>query len=126
MIFLAIYYECDKNVFISRLKALRKDYGLTQPQLGEMIGMSRGAVGHWEAGTRIPNMDTIYTLSRIFNVSADYLIGASNYKSEDESISYVMNKLAETYVFGNADIDRTKFEQMLEYIKLFEKVKLTS
>jgi repressor LexA len=59
----------------SRLKKLRKNKGLTQEELGELIGLGKSAVCCYEKELRSPSSETIIDLVNIFAVSADYLLG---------------------------------------------------
>ena len=56
------------------LKELRAKKGMTQAQLAKAIGVSPGNVGGWETGKSKPGYTALATLSRIFEVSADYLL----------------------------------------------------
>ena len=56
------------------LKELRAKKGMTQAQLAKAIGVSPGNVGDWETGKSKPGYTALATLSRIFEVSADYLL----------------------------------------------------
>lgn len=58
-----------------RLKALRKEKGLTQSQLGELIGVKKSVICLYERELRNPTIESIVALCQIFNVDADYLIG---------------------------------------------------
>lgn len=58
-----------------RIKARRKELHLTQEQLAEACSISTSFLGHIERGTRIASLETLYSLCRALNVSADYLIG---------------------------------------------------
>ncbi len=58
-----------------RLKALRKEKGLTQSQLGELIGVKKSVICLYERELRNPTIESIVALCEIFNVDADYLIG---------------------------------------------------
>ena len=58
-----------------RLKALRKEKGLTQSQLGELIGVKKSVICLYERELRNPTIESIVALCQIFNVNADYLIG---------------------------------------------------
>lgn len=51
------------------IKAIRKQKGLTQKQLAELIGVSVGAVQQFEYGKIIPKMDTVLLMSNKLNVS---------------------------------------------------------
>ena len=57
-----------------RITVVRKAMGLTQEQLGELVGVSRQAVSKWESGQTVPDAITVAKLCRALNVSADYII----------------------------------------------------
>lgn len=57
-----------------RIAVVRKAMGLTQEQLGELVGVSRQAVSKWESGQTVPDALTVAKLCRALNVSADYII----------------------------------------------------
>lgn len=53
---------------------LRKSNGMSQEHLAENINVSRQAISKWEVGESNPDIDKIVMLSKIFNVSTDYLL----------------------------------------------------
>ena len=57
-----------------RIAAVRKAAGLTQEQLGELVGVTRQAVSKWESGQTVPDAATIAALCQVLQVSADYLL----------------------------------------------------
>ena len=63
--------------FGERLKELREEKGLTHKQLAQALNnkVSAAAIGHWELGKRVPNMDAVILLARYFNVSLEYICG---------------------------------------------------
>lgn len=64
--------------FGQTLKELRNEKQLTQQELGYMLNLSKANVSKYESNTLEPNIETIQIISRIFNVSSDYLLGLSN------------------------------------------------
>ena len=56
------------------IAALRKERGLTQEQLGKMVGVSAQAVGKWEKGGA-PDVELLPVLSRQLGVTIDALFG---------------------------------------------------
>lgn len=58
-----------------RLTALRKEQGLSQLELAEKLDVSRQSVSKWETGTAVPSMDNMRTLSQLYEVPIDYLMG---------------------------------------------------
>ena len=71
-----------------RLKALRMNFGLTQKELGEQLGISTVSIHHWEAGTKNPSAPAIIALAQIFGVTTDYLLGMD---SMQDRPSFPMN-----------------------------------
>lgn len=59
----------------SIIKELRKEAGMTQEELGEKLGVIKQTVSAWEKGISEVNNDTLITLSRLFGVTTDYLLG---------------------------------------------------
>jgi len=57
-----------------KIQILRKQSGMSQEQLAEKITVSRQAVSKWEQGESFPDIDNIVQLSKIFDVSTDYLL----------------------------------------------------
>ncbi|MEY8427190.1 helix-turn-helix transcriptional regulator [Lachnospiraceae bacterium 46-15] len=53
---------------------LRKRAGWSQEDLAEMLDISRQSVSKWESGTSIPDLDKIVKLSKIFDVTTDFLL----------------------------------------------------
>ena len=57
-----------------KILLLRKKKGWSQEQLADQVGVSRQSVSKWESGNAMPDLDKIVVLSRIFNVTTDYLL----------------------------------------------------
>ena len=63
------------KIFAERLKDLRAEDGLTLKDVSSAIGVSINTVSRWERQERLPNIENIVGLAKLFNVSADYLCG---------------------------------------------------
>lgn len=61
--------------FPERLRELRKDANLSQDKLASEIGLTHTAIGLWEQGKRVPNLDAVILIAQYFGVSIDYLAG---------------------------------------------------
>ncbi len=57
------------------IRNLRGNLGWSQTELGERVGVSKQTVSNWENGNIQPSIDVLVKLSRVFGVSADYLLG---------------------------------------------------
>lgn len=62
-----------------RLRLLRKQRNLTQEQVALEIGISTRAYSHYEQGSRDIPIDILRRLCIFFEVSADYVIGLSDF-----------------------------------------------
>ena len=60
--------------FSEKLQELRKNRGLTQEELAEILYVSRTAVSKWESGRGYPNIDSLKEISKFFEVSIDDLL----------------------------------------------------
>ncbi|HOV78822.1 MAG TPA: helix-turn-helix transcriptional regulator [Bacillota bacterium] len=71
--------ELEKSrMFVKRLKQEREIKGITQKELGALLGVTDRAVGLWETGRRMPDADMLLKLAEIFDCTVDYLLGATN------------------------------------------------
>ncbi len=57
-----------------KIMCLRKKKGWSQEELASRLNVSRQSVSKWESDVSTPEMDKILELSRIFNVTTDYLM----------------------------------------------------
>lgn len=63
-----------KQCFSDKLQQLRKQKGLSQEALAEILEVSRQSVSKWESGQVYPEIDKIIFLSEYFHVSIDELL----------------------------------------------------
>lgn len=58
----------------AKLRKARKRMRLTQEAAAEKADMSASMIGHIERGSRIPSVETIVRLCRLYRVSADMVL----------------------------------------------------
>ena len=61
-----------------RLKRLRKEAGFIQADMAEKLNIKRETYTRYETGSINPPSDMILAISKLFDVSADYLLGNTN------------------------------------------------
>lgn len=66
-----------------KILQLRKKNSWSQEELAEKVNVSRQAVSRWEGGTALPDAVNILQLSRLFGVTADYLLNDTFESDED-------------------------------------------
>ena len=67
------------------LYELRKEKGLTQAALAEMLGLTNKAVSKWETGETLPETEQLTPLSKIFNVTIDELLNGRRNEAAAET-----------------------------------------
>lgn len=72
--------------FNEKLQELRKNKGMTQEELAEVLFVSRTAISKWESGRGYPNIDSLKEISKFFSVTIDELL------SGDRLISIAENE----------------------------------
>lgn len=63
--------------FGERLRAIRKEKGMSQDEFAALLGTSKQVLSRYEIGQRIPKITQVQQYAQRLNVSADYLIGDS-------------------------------------------------
>ena len=65
-----------------RIREIREDHSLTQQKIADLLHIGQRTYADYERGkTRIP-VDSLLVLARYYNVSVDYISGASNVKTK--------------------------------------------
>lgn len=118
-----VWQSSSKEVLVSsekqscnRLQHLRKERGFTQSDVGNAIGVSAQAYGHYETGKRGIDMDVLIRLSEFFGVSTDYILGISDTQVPQN------NELTEperTLLHLLSQISSEKREKVIAYIEAF-------
>ena len=80
-----------------KIKDIRKRFGLSQESLAEIISVSRQAITKWERDEGLPDVSNLQELSKVFNLTVDYLLDNDNslpslsMKKELDKDKYEMN-----------------------------------
>jgi HTH-type transcriptional regulator, competence development regulator len=101
-----------------RIAKLRKEKKLSQYDLAERLGFSRGKLANYEQGSRQPDYDTLEKIADYFEVTTDYLLGRTDKrdgKFEDKKI----NKVDKTYN-SLAEITKLAKKYGLEQLGFFD------
>lgn len=70
-----------------RISCLRKRLGMSQLDLAKELNISASTEGMYEQGRRTPSLEILVLMSRIFDVSLDYLITGSEFVSSGNDIA---------------------------------------
>jgi len=61
-----------------RLKELREKRRFSQDGLALKLNVSQSTISAYEIGERTPDLETLITIAKFFDVSLDYLVGLSD------------------------------------------------
>lgn len=86
-----------------RLRAVRKNLGLTQQELAALCGLSSKQIHRYEHGLTEPSATVIATIAHHLSVSVDYLCGLTDGSGEyvAAGLSPIERKVLEAYSAGD-------------------------
>lgn len=76
----------DKEKIGKRIAFFRKEMGITQRELADVLHISYQAVSKWESGKSLPTVEMLYEISNLLNVAVDVLLDEEGWKNR--GISY--------------------------------------
>lgn len=110
-----------------RLKQLRKEYKLTQTDLGNKINVTKVSISGYENGNRSPDTETLTRLADYFDVSTDYLLGRSDVRTMagiapqyDENLRQPQKDVVTFFVNLDREVFYDKPEELQKVLEQFE------
>lgn len=82
----------------------RKKTGLTQGQLAEKLGVKTTTVSTWERSASSPDIETLYDICKIFNVSLDEMYGVNT--ENDIPVKQSYDKLITVYTRSRKNLSQ--------------------
>ena len=83
------------------LRECRKEKGITQEQLAEMIGVTNRSVSRWENGSNLPDLDILIEMADYYDVELRELLdGERKNEKMDKELEETVLKVAE---YSNED-----------------------
>lgn len=110
----------EKSNFGKKIKKLRIDSGLSMQELAEKIGVTKSSINMWENSNSIPKDSILIKLSKVFDVSIDYLLGNEKMEEkvpESKTLHYIqrnLEKLDEQKLKQAEKILQTVFDDIFE------------
>lgn len=83
----------DKNAFSERLLKLRREKGLSQKELGELLGVSNKAISKWENGEAMPKTETMLKLAELLEIDGNELLGIYSAPVSEEKFTDELDRL---------------------------------
>ena len=68
-----------KQIIGKNLRELRCQFGLTQKQVAQTLGVAYQTYQAYEIGTNYPTIENLLSLANMFDVSVDFLLGQKEY-----------------------------------------------
>lgn len=107
-------------MFNKRLVELRKQKNLSQYELAEQLGFSRGKLANYEQGTRQPDFETLQKIADFFGVSLDYLLGREAEQTNDTSLSKAQQDIIEFFMKLDGKLFEEQPEELQKVLEQFE------
>ncbi len=73
---------------MTNIKKLRKLLGYTQANFSQLLSVSRSTVAMWETSSQEPNYDTLKTITQLFYVPADFVMGRGIFSKWNDILKY--------------------------------------
>ena len=97
---------------MTHIQQQRKARGMSQAQLGRLLGVHQTAVSKWELGVTYPDMPTLIRLAQLWEVSVDYLLDKTDQPQGGEGVP--AGELDQfTYALQNETKDLTQADKEL-------------
>lgn len=100
-------------ILADKIIALRKKAGWSQEELAGYLGVTRQSVSKWEGAQSVPELDKIVQMSRIFEVSTDYLL-----KDELEEQENPVEGVGYSKTVPAQPMRRVTMEEAVRFLKL--------
>lgn len=84
------------------IRKIRRSRGITQGTLAELLHITPQAVSRWETNLTSPDLHSLIGLARIFDCSADEVLGLNHIKKEDR-LEYYSSLARKASLHGDAD-----------------------
>ena len=90
--------------FNEKLQELRKQKGMTQEELAEVLFVSRTAISKWESGRGYPNIESLKAIAKYFSVTVDELLSSEQLLTVAEEDKKRVEKSFRDTAMGIVDI----------------------
>lgn len=94
----------------SRIKERREELGITQTQLAEMLGLTKGAIGNYETDANSPKASTLYRVFEVLRCDANYL-----FQDEIKAYNSALSEKERTLLRLYRDLNEEGQDQLLDY-----------
>lgn len=107
-------FAFNRRHYGEKIRKLRLQCGLNQPQLAERIGLKKNAISNWEAGRSRPDINILPRLCEALQISiSEFFTGASQADAPSPAEHAHLRKYRSLSAYDRQNVDRL-MESMLE------------
>ena len=99
------------NLLGNRIKLLRKEFNMTQTDLASRLNLTKSNISKYENGIVEPSLDILRSMSDLFEVSVDYLLGRTNVRNHPETFAAHTDE-------DMSDEAKAELENFKEFLKM--------
>lgn len=107
---------------MNRIRERRRALNITIKQLAEIVGVSVGAISHYETGRRAPDPDMLSRIASALGVSVDYILGRDDADPSQKSEKAPEDMRAEAKKILEGMTDE-QYQAALQYLKFLKSQK---
>lgn len=104
---------------MKQIKELRRIKGYSQAQLADMLGVSQATLSGWELDKWNPDMNMIYKIAKLFNVSMGYLLGWENESLKPQTF-YSDKSLPIELIESAKDLSPEEIAEVIDFIEFLK------
>lgn len=102
------------------LASLRRERGILQKELAAYLNVTVATISNYEKGVHAPDYETLVKLAVFFDVSTDYLLQRTEYKSSIQTLNQklVVNYTVSELVNAILQLDQNSMTALIDYYEL--------
>ena len=104
------------NLNIDRLIECREKLGISKMEAAKRMQLSQPAYLRYEAGTRVPSLQTLSVIANVLNTSVEYLTDQSD---DPKPVVYTISKSADPELFRIVTICKSSDDDMIKRISAY-------
>ncbi|SDX03732.1 Transcriptional regulator, contains XRE-family HTH domain [Alicyclobacillus hesperidum] len=109
-----------------RMAFIRKKKGLTQQDVADKLGISRGTYAHYEINKREPDLDMLKRIASVLGVTISHLIGddpPSVSSEESEFLEWVRSNLEDVFFYEFHGSPEEMKQELMDTLRALWKIK---
>ena len=106
---------------MNRIKALRKQNGIKQSDLAQLVRVRQTTISNWENEITELDRQSLFTIADYFNVTTDYLLGKSATPDPTLSIPEALKNVRVAFHRGEfEDLSQEEVDKLAEFAQFIK------